>query len=248
MTPLEVAISQIGYTEYPPDSNRTKYGEWYGLNGQPWCMIFVQWCFDQAGTPLPYRTASCSGLLDWYQRNQPKCIVSQAKPNDIVIYSFGHTGIVESATANTVTAIEGNTTTSGGSEWNGGEVARKTRSVSTVQAYIRAVEIQDDSDNGGTDMTYEQFCTYMDRWQAENGVIVTRNPYPVPKRTLQYGDIGNDVKWLQWELNDLGYNCGDIDGDFGGKTEGAVKAFQSDNGLDPDGIVGPLTWNALAGK
>jgi peptidoglycan hydrolase-like protein with peptidoglycan-binding domain len=36
-----------------------------------------------------------------------------------------------------------------------------------------------------------------------------------------------------------------IDGDFGEITEAAVKAFQELNGLQPDGIVGPVTWAAL---
>jgi murein L,D-transpeptidase YcbB/YkuD len=35
------------------------------------------------------------------------------------------------------------------------------------------------------------------------------------------------------------------DGDFGPKTETAVKAFQKRSGLEPDGVVGPLTWAAL---
>jgi len=44
-----------------------------------------------------------------------------------------------------------------------------------------------------------------------------------------------------------GYATSDLrpDGDFGGGTEKALKAFQRDNGLTPDGIAGPQTWNKL---
>lgn len=36
------------------------------------------------------------------------------------------------------------------------------------------------------------------------------------------------------------------DGDYGTETENAVKKFQHDNKLTPDGICGPKTWAALA--
>ena len=69
---LNIACGQLVVTESPAGSNRTKYGKWMGLDGQPWCMSFVQWCFAQAGTPLPHKTGSCSALLNWYQKNRPK--------------------------------------------------------------------------------------------------------------------------------------------------------------------------------
>lgn len=135
---LDVARGELGNTEHPAGSNRTRYGKWMGLDGQPWCMSFVQWCFDQAGQPLLCRTGSCSALLNWYRKNRPACIVDQPRPGDIIIYSFGHTGMVESAAAGTVTAIEGNTSAGdGGSQDNGGGVFRRTRSRSLVKAYIR---------------------------------------------------------------------------------------------------------------
>ncbi len=64
-------------------------------------------------------------------------------------------------------------------------------------------------------------------------------------RSLSRGMYGSDVTTLQRLLNSLGYYDGYLDGDFGGMTEGAVVAFQSDNGLYVDGVVGPITLNAL---
>ena len=135
---LNIACGQLGVTESPAGSNRTKYGKWMGLDGQPWCMSFVQWCFHQAGTPLPHKTGSCSALLNWYKANRPACVVKDPQPRDIIIYNFGHTGILESAGTATVTAIEGNTSPGhSGSQENGGGVFRRTRSKTLVRAYIR---------------------------------------------------------------------------------------------------------------
>ena len=126
---LNIACGQLGVTESPAGSNRTKYGKWMGLDGQPWCMSFVQWCFHQAGTPLPHKTGSCSALLNWYKANRPACVVKDPQPRDIIIYNFGHTGILESAGTATVTAIEGNTSPGqSGSQENSGGVFRRTRS------------------------------------------------------------------------------------------------------------------------
>ncbi|MBD5169226.1 MAG: CHAP domain-containing protein [Oscillibacter sp.] len=136
--PLKVAQGELGSTESPAGSNRTKYGKWMGLDGQPWCMSFVQWCFYQAGYTLPYKTGSCSDLLNWYRKNKPECIVTVPKARDIVIYNFGHTGILESAVAGTVTVVEGNTSVgAAGSQDNGGGVYTRTRSRTLVQAFIR---------------------------------------------------------------------------------------------------------------
>ena len=44
-----------------------------------------------------------------------------------------------------------------------------------------------------------------------------------------------------------GYDLGKYgaDGKFGKQTEAAVKAFQKDNGLTADGVIGKKTWDAL---
>lgn len=135
---LTAAAGELGNTERPAGSNRTKYGRWYGMDGVPWCMIFVQWCCDRAGLPLPYRTASCSALLGWYRKNRPEAIPETPRPGDIVIYTFGHTGILERDGGDTVTVIEGNTSPGEtGSQDNGGGVYRRVRGKKLVRAYIR---------------------------------------------------------------------------------------------------------------
>ena len=142
---LTIAAGELGTTESPAGSNRTKYGKWMGLDGQSWCMSFVQWCFAQAGTPLPYRTGSCGALLDWYKKHRPECLVTDPLAGDIIIYNFGHTGIVESAARTTVTAIEGNTSAGDkGSQDNGGGVYRRQRSRALVRAFIRPYPKKED--------------------------------------------------------------------------------------------------------
>lgn len=62
---------------------------------------------------------------------------------------------------------------------------------------------------------------------------------------LKRGAKGEAVKKLQIALNRLGFSCGSADGDFGPKTEDAVKRFQRAHGLEADGEFGPLTYAAL---
>lgn len=61
---------------------------------------------------------------------------------------------------------------------------------------------------------------------------------------LRPGASGPEVRYLQKLLTDAGYPTA-TDGSFGEKTEASVIAFQTAAGLDPDGIVGPRTWEAL---
>lgn len=71
-----------------------------------------------------------------------------------------------------------------------------------------------------------------------------------PSSILRLGSSGQDVITLQYLLNVAAEFNSAIpapvqDGNFGIETGQAVAAFQSTAGLFPDGIVGPLTWQAL---
>lgn len=70
------------------------------------------------------------------------------------------------------------------------------------------------------------------------------------KRRLRQGDRGSDVGSLQYDLNALGYTDGRNaslrpDNVFGASTAAAVEAFQRDNCLAADGVVGSATRKAI---
>ena len=141
---LRIAQQELGNTESPAGSNRTKYGQWMGLDGQPWCMSFVQWCFSQVGVALPKRTGSCGDLMRAAQA--AGCWVARDfQPGDVVIYDFSgkqkttqHCGIVEIPLPDYgVQAIEGNTSQGGGSQDNGGMVCRKNRAGKYIIGAVR---------------------------------------------------------------------------------------------------------------
>lgn len=71
--------------------------------------------------------------------------------------------------------------------------------------------------------------------------------FSITLRTLRRGSKGNDVKALQRLLFADGYDvgpCGD-DGDYGERTEKAVKRYQTDHSLLVDGVAGKETFTAL---
>ena len=68
-------------------------------------------------------------------------------------------------------------------------------------------------------------------------IIFQPNVLALSKR----GSRGTEVRNIQSRLSKWGYNPGPVDGVYGAKTESAVKRFQRNNGLTPDGIAGPAT-------
>ena len=90
------------------------------------------------------------------------------------------------------------------------------------------------------DMTFvEMRTTPTPEPVAGNVMQVTPDPsVPTSAPVLRTGSQGEEVKSLQARLQALGYYNGEIDGQFGAGTKAAVMAFQRQNGLDADGVVG----------
>ena len=64
-------------------------------------------------------------------------------------------------------------------------------------------------------------------------------------RNLKRYMVGQDVRYVKDRLVELGYLKKATHNMYGDDTRKAVMAFQSANGLESDGIVGPMTWAAL---
>lgn len=72
------------------------------------------------------------------------------------------------------------------------------------------------------------------------GSVPMPPPLPVTRPLLRQGAVGDHVRELQRALGVT------VDGQFGPATRAAVVAFQRRHSLLPDGIVGQMTWAALA--
>ena len=122
---VNVAIHEYnwGFRE-ENDNNISPYGIWYGMNGEPWCAMFVSWCAKYAGilagesaTPKVPMYAYCPYGVEWY-RNRNKFFERNSsykiRLGDIIFIwntesgEVGHTGIVVGGTEDTITTIEGN--------------------------------------------------------------------------------------------------------------------------------------------
>ena len=181
---INIAKKYVGVCEDPPNSNKvvfkTKcYGREVSGANYPWCCAFI-WCvFNEAGINIK-RTASCMMLGDWFKQ-EGKYHKDNPQVGDIVFFKFpgssrwtNHVGLVIEVNGNTLTTIEGNTSSDNkGSQNNGGMVAIRTRKInSSVVGFGR---VSDDKNNSSKNMP-----------------------------TLRLGSRGASVKTLQSILNEHG--------------------------------------------
>jgi len=148
---LAEAISHLGLVERPV--NLTPFGEWFGVDGVPWCNIFVSYCFrvgaqvtlcagfEGAGVSVkgcayvPTTAAWMRATGQWVGRAAPL-------PGDVAIFDWDaagepdHIGIVEKALGGgKFQSIEGNTSLA--SDSDGGAVMRRVRLLSQVSGFGR---------------------------------------------------------------------------------------------------------------
>lgn len=219
---IQIARAEVGTKELPANSNKTKYGKWYGLDGNAWCAMYVSWVFDQAGLRLTVgQTAKgyhhCQSANNIWKGKQR--FTQNPKQGDIVLFDWqsdgwaDHTGIFvkwNNAQKTEFTCIEGNTSLTNNS--NGGMVMERLRYKNNVKAFV-------------CPMVFDLVDAQV-------------------KRSMTIGDRGSEVTQVQTMLADLGYATM-ADGWFGNNTAISVKAFQKDNLMAETGEVDEGTLGAL---
>lgn len=135
--------SKLGTKESPPGSNRCWATAWYGLVG-PWCAMSASWAYSTAGSKslgrghyayVPFIVADARAGRNGLS------ITKEPKPGDLCCYDWNgdgiadHVGLYEKPLGgDNFSAIEGNTAV--GNDSNGGEVMRRERHRSQVQAFV----------------------------------------------------------------------------------------------------------------
>lgn len=138
---VKLAKSKVGTVESPV--NIQEFGKWYGMNGVPWCAIFVSWSFANAGSKSFARRSRWSYvpyvLNDAHAARNGLTVTATPEAGDLVLFDWDsdgvcdHIGIVEKPSP--LVTIEGNTSPTDNS--NGGQVMRRTdRAASDIAAFV----------------------------------------------------------------------------------------------------------------
>lgn len=138
---IDIAFAEVGTKESPANSNETKYGQWFGLDGVAWCGIFCSWVYAQAGVQLPKigylkGFAGCETAVAYFRKNEE--VTEKPQVGDLVFFDWNgddrhdHVGIFNGwkTKGSVFYSIEGNTSLTNQS--NGGQVMSRERSVKNV--------------------------------------------------------------------------------------------------------------------
>jgi hypothetical protein len=125
---IAAALAEVGTVEQ--GDNLTKYGEYTGANGLPWCGSFVNWCANEAAVKIPSMVSTAAGAQKMKDQGRWKVL---PKLGDLCFMDFphdgvdriSHIGIVVEVALRSVLCVEGNTGNK--DQRNGGMVMVKER-------------------------------------------------------------------------------------------------------------------------
>lgn len=147
---VDIAIREIGETENPPGSNKTRYGREWRQDGVPWCGMAVASWWRRAGHNIPRSLALeidyVPTLVELAKSKRHRLSIVHAnrvKRGDAVAFDFDggaadHVGLFVQwidRERGTFLAVEGNTAF--GNNANGGKVMLRERYIDQVEAFVR---------------------------------------------------------------------------------------------------------------
>lgn len=128
--------------------------------------------------------------------------------------------------------------------WPVVEQGQTGRRVTTVQYLLNAHGAKLDVDGDFGPATKTAVIAFQSSKGLQADGAVGSNTWQALIITVQQGSAGLAVNALQAELDEHGAAL-TVNGTFDAATYGAVIAYQTSNDLEPDGVVGPLTWQSL---
>lgn len=227
------------WNKYAEDPNMVKLLGWKVQN-QPWCNIFCNSAFIsvfglETGAamiyqPIGHGSAACRTSAQFFKDHG--AFTNSPQPGDVVFFNIdggiNHQGIVTRVSGGIVSTVEGNSSDM---------VAARTYSIgsSSIAGYGRP------------------------NWDLVSNAQGTSKPLATPSISsselisvsvpvLKKGARSAAVAAMQGALKFHGNNLasfGGIDGDFGSRTDNAIRSFQRAKGLSVDGICGAKTWEVL---
>jgi len=147
---INIAQKQVNF--YGGTTDKNPYGDWYGIPNEPWCAMFISWCFAQANAShlvaaqTPKGFSYCPAGLTWFQKNKQVVDKYSALPGDLVFFSWAGNGIADhvelvvAASRDGITTIGGNTGPehmTDASQYDGHGVYLRHRSYLYVLAIVR---------------------------------------------------------------------------------------------------------------
>ena len=123
-----------------------------------------------------------------------------------------------------------------------------TRGSQTTQMQMRVSELEkelEDKNEEIKELNYQikDLSYELDKGKSRKVVIESSGIMTEDNGQIIRVPVGADQ--VQLALKNAGYYEGTVDGKVGTKTKKAISAFQKDNNLKADGVVGRQTWSAL---
>ena len=201
---IAIAKSYVGYLEKASNvnldsktgnaghNNYTLFGQWYGMNGQPWCDMFVSYCADKAGEAAavgkfaycPSHVAYFKSRGQWFNRG-----AKTPQPGDIIFFGDAdHVGIVEYVSGGYVHTIEGNTSAGTTLVANGGGVHQKYYPLTSsyIMGYGRPAY---SSSSGSSDASAAKTEKYFNPWKTYQNGSTSEIVYKDTDRTTKTGSL-----------------------------------------------------------